>query len=129
MGQPGLGGAGGLGNGAGAEILDAVEVLAAGRVHDADQVDDMVGALDGAVDRPADADIGLDGHDLPDSAERLQMAGDVGPARRDADAVAALGERPHHAADEAWSAENGDQLGGPVMMAAALRVKCASPAL
>ena len=48
--------------------------------------------------------------DLADPAERLQVAGEVRPAHRDADAVAALGQRPHHvAAEEARAAEDRDQ--------------------
>ena len=56
----------------------------------------MVGALHGAVDRPAHAQIGLHRLDLADIAERLQMAGEFGPAGGDPDPVAALGQRPHH---------------------------------
>ena len=49
--------------------------------------------------------------DLADPAERLQMAGEIRPAHRDADPVTALGQRPHHvAAEEARTAEYGDQL-------------------
>ena len=36
--------------------------------------------------------------DLSDAPERLQVAGEIGRARRDADAVAAFGERAHHMA-------------------------------
>ena len=113
MGEPGLAGARRFGDGACAEILHIAKVLAAGLEQDADQVDHMVGALDGAVDRPAHAHIGLHRLDLPDIAERLQMAGKVGPPGRDADAIAAPGERAHHMPpDEAGAAENGDQLRG-----------------
>src|SRR5712671_3744762 len=56
------------------------------------------------------ADIGLHGMDLPDPAERLEMAGELRPAHRDPDAVMLLGERPHHMlADESRAAEDGDQ--------------------
>ncbi len=56
------------------------------------------------------AQIGLHGVDLADPAERLQVAGEVRPAHRDADAVAALAQRAHHmAAEEARAAEDGDQ--------------------
>ena len=54
----------------------------------------MVGALHGAVDRPADAQIGLHRLDLADIAERLKVAGKFGPARRDPYLVAALCQRP-----------------------------------
>ena len=52
--------------------------------------------------------------DLPDPAERLQMAREVRPAHRRADAVAFPCQRAHHvAAEEAGAAEHGDQrLGG-----------------
>ena len=73
----------------------------------------MVGALHGAVDRPADAQIGLHRLDLADIAERLQMAGELGAARRDADAVAALGQRPDDMpAEKARAAKNGHQFRG-----------------
>ena len=63
-----------------------------------------------AVDRIRVAQIGLHGVDLADPAERLQMAGELRPAHRDADAVAALGERPHHmAAEETRAAEDRDE--------------------
>jgi len=40
------------------------------------------------------------------------MAGEIGPAAGDADAVAALGQRPHEmTADEARPAEHGNELG------------------
>jgi hypothetical protein len=72
----------------------------------------MVGALNGAVDRPPDADIGLDGLYLAGIAERLQVAGKVGPAAADADAVAAHGQCAHDmAANEPGPTENGDELG------------------
>jgi hypothetical protein len=49
--------------------------------------------------------------DLADPAERLQMAGKVGPAHCDADAVAVLAERAHDvAAEKARPAIDGDQL-------------------
>ena len=48
--------------------------------------------------------------DLADPAERLQMAGEVRPAHRDADAVVPARQRPHHVpAEEARAAEHRDQ--------------------
>ncbi len=48
--------------------------------------------------------------DLADPAQGLQMAGEIGAAHRDADAVVALGERSHHvAAEETRAAEDRDQ--------------------
>ena len=62
------------------------------------------------LDRGRVAQIGLHGMDLPDLAERLQMAGQFRPPHRDPDAVIALGQRPDHvAAQKARSAENRDE--------------------
>ena len=48
--------------------------------------------------------------DLADPAERLQVAGEVGPPASHPDAVALLAERPNHvAAEESGAAEDGDQ--------------------
>ena len=105
------GGAGRLGHGAGAEGLHGVEALTAAFRENTDEIDDGVGALDGAVDRPAIAQIGLHRHDLADRAERLHMAGEIGSAHRDADAPAALRQRTDRmAADETGPAEDRDQL-------------------
>ena len=94
----------------GAGGLHRVEALPAALEQDADQVDHDVGVARGRLDRAGIAQIGLHGVDLADPAERLQMAGEIGPAHRDADAVAALGQRAHHvAAEEARAAEDGDQ--------------------
>ncbi|BCG76780.1 hypothetical protein MesoLj113b_03220 [Mesorhizobium sp. 113-3-3] len=89
------------------------EFLPAGLMQDGDEIDDMVGALHGAVDRPAHAHIGLHRLDLADIAERLQMAGKVGPPAGDPDAVAALGQRAHDmAADKARPAKDDNKLWG-----------------
>ena len=72
---------------------------------------DHVGVARRRLDRARIAHVGLHGMDLADPAERLQMAGEVGPAHRDADAVVALGQRADQmAAEEARAAEDGDQL-------------------
>ena len=102
-----------LADGARPEGLHGVEGLPARLGQDADEIDHRVGAFDRAVDRPAIAEIRLDRLDLPDHAERLQVAGEIGTAHRHADAVAALRQRLHDiAADEARAAEDGDELGG-----------------
>ena len=94
----------------GAGALHRVEALAAALGQDADQIDDDVGVARRGLDRAGMAQVGLHGVDLPDPAERLQMAGELRPAHRDADAVMALGERADHvAAEEARAAENGDE--------------------
>ncbi len=84
----------------GAEGLHGVEALPAALEQDADQVDDDVGVAHRGLDRPGVPDVGLHRVDLADPAERLQMAGEVGPAHRDADAVMALGQRPDQMAAE-----------------------------
>jgi hypothetical protein len=64
----------------------------------------------GRLDRGRIAQIGLHGVDLPDAAERLQEAGELGAAYRDTDAVAELGQRAHDvAAEKARAAEHGDE--------------------
>ena len=94
----------------GAERLHGVEALPAALEQDADQVDDDVGVAHGRLDRAGVPHVGLHGMDLPDPAERLQVAGEIRPAHRDADAVVALGQRPHQvAAEEARAAEDRDQ--------------------
>jgi hypothetical protein len=48
--------------------------------------------------------------DLTDLTQGLEMARQLRPAHGDADAIAALGQRPHHmAAEEARAAEYGDK--------------------
>ena len=59
MGKRCADGASGFGHSAGAKILYRVEGVAAGLEEDADAVDDMVGAFDGAIDRLAVAQIRL----------------------------------------------------------------------
>src|SRR5262249_46704520 len=94
----------------GAFGLHRLEALRAAFEQDADQVDDDVGLVDHRVDRAWVADVGLEGVDLADPAERLQMTGQFGAAHRDADAVVALGERPDHVpAEEAGAPEDGDE--------------------
>ena len=94
----------------GAERLHGVEALPAALEQDADQVDDDVGVAHRRLDRAGVAHVGLHRMDLADPAERLQMAGEVRPAHRDADAVVALGQRPDQmAAEEAGAAEDRDQ--------------------
>ena len=102
--------AGRLGDGAGAEDIDRVEALAAGIAEDGDEVDHRIGADDGAVDRPAIAQVGLHRLNPADLAERLQVAGEIGAANRGAHAPAALEKRPHDvAAEKPGAAEDGDQ--------------------
>ncbi len=116
----------------GAERLHRVEALPAALEQDADQVDHHVGVAHGRLDRGGIAQVGLHGMDLADPAERLQVAGELGAADRDADAVAELGERAHHvAAEEAGAAEDGDERfegnGGHAARFGSMRKSCAAP--
>ena len=89
--------------------LHGVEALAASFEQDADQVDDDIGVARRRLDRLRKAQIRLHRFYLPDPSERLQMAGQLRPAHRDADAVLAVGERAHHvAAEKARAAEHSD---------------------
>ena len=94
--------------------LHRVEALLAALEQDADQVHHHVCAAHRGFHRLRIAQVRLHGMDLPDPAERLQMARKVRPAHRRADAVAFPRQRPHHVApEEARAAEHGDQrLGG-----------------
>ena len=94
----------------GAKGLHGVESLAAALEQDANEIDDDVGIANRSLDRGAVAHIGLYGVDLADPAKRLQMAGEVGPPHRDADAVVAPGQRPDQmASQEPGAAENRDE--------------------
>ena len=101
---------GGLRDDAGGAALHDVEPLPAAFVQDADEVDHRAGAADGGLDRIRHADVGLHGVNLPDSAQRLQVAGKIRPAHANAHAVSALRQLPDHvAADESRAAENRDE--------------------
>ena len=90
--------------------MHRIETLAAALEQDADQIDQHIGVARRGLDRSGIAHIGLHGVDLADAAERLQVAGEFGPAHRDADAVVALGQRAHHvAAEKARAAIDGDE--------------------
>ena len=102
---------GGIGDPARRIRLDDVEFLLARLVEDADEIDDGAGAGHRAFDRLPVADVGLNGMDLPHRPQRLQMAGQIGPAHGGAHAVAALGQRADHIApDEARAAEDRDDV-------------------
>src|SRR5262249_19779036 len=85
--------------------------LPAALEQDADEVDDDVGAACRRLNGSRIAQVRLHGVDLTDAAERLEMEGQIGPAHRHANAVAALAQNAHNmAAEEAGTAENGDEL-------------------
>ena len=77
--------------------LNGVEALAAPLEQNADQIDDDVGIARRGLDRLRKAHIRLHRFYLPDSAERLQMAGQLRAAHRDANTVLAVGERAQNA--------------------------------
>ena len=80
--------------------VDGVEVLPAALVEDAGQVDDGVRAGDGTPDRVLVPHVGLDRHNLADTAARAQESGELRSARRNADAVALLREPLDNVAPE-----------------------------
>ena len=73
----------------------------------------MVGLGDGVPDGFGIAQVRLDGVDLADAAEGLEMTREFRPARRHEHPIAALRERAHHVApEEARAAEHRDELLG-----------------
>ena len=103
--------AGRFGDGARTEILQGAKALLSGFERDADKVDHMIGAFDGAIDRGTIPEIRLNRHDLADAAERLQVEGKVRTPAGNAYAMTALGQRTHDMAPEkARSAEDGDEF-------------------
>ena len=110
MHHPGADAAGGLRHGVRALALHGVKGLRAALGQDADQIDGDMGIAHRGLDRGRIAQIGLDGVDLADLAERLQMPGELRPPHRDPDPVIALGQRPDHVPPQkARSAENRDE--------------------
>ncbi len=102
-----------LGNRARPESLHCVEGLATAFRQDADEIDDGVRALDGAINGPSITQVRLDRLDLTDHAKRLQMPREVGTADGDADPMPAPCQRLYDvAADKAGAAEYGHELGG-----------------
>ena len=94
MDHAGAGGGRGARDACGAFGLHGVEALLAALEQDADQVDHHVGAAHRGLDRVRIAQVRLHGMDLPDPAERLEMAREVRPAHRRADAVALAAPAP-----------------------------------
>jgi hypothetical protein len=64
--------------------------------QDANMIDEDIRIARGGFDRTRTTQIVLHRMDLADIAERLQMSGKVRPADRDANTIAALGERARH---------------------------------
>ncbi len=94
----------------GAEGVHRIEFLPTALEQNPDQIDHNIGVARRRLDRCRVAQIGLHRMDLADLSQRLQVAGELGPAHRDADAIAALGKRAHHMpAEEAGTAEDGDK--------------------
>ena len=83
----------GAGCGARAFHVHGLEGLGTRVGKDADQIDDGASAFDRASRGIGKAQVGLYGHDLADTAHRLQVAGKIGTAhgRTDAPAVECQG--------------------------------------
>ncbi|VVT30781.1 hypothetical protein HOE425_333507 [Hoeflea sp. EC-HK425] len=112
MGQAGASRPGRFRHSAGAELLNRTEGVPARFEQDTDAVDDMVRTNDSPVDRIPVSQIGLNGDNLANPAQWLQVTGKIGAADRHADTVTALGERTHNmAANEAGPAKDRDELG------------------
>ena len=87
--------------------LDLGEVAGAALGQDADEVDDDLGAVDGAADGGGIRHRRVEGHDLAGGAERLEERAAFGVAAGDADDVALADEVRHQiAADETRPAED-----------------------
>jgi hypothetical protein len=70
--------------------------------------------------------VDLDGVDLADPAQRLEVASEFGAAAGDADAVMALGQCAHDVtAKEAGAAVDSDQAIGGAFRAHEIRMNCA----
>ena len=94
----------------GASRHHGVETLVAPLEQETDQIDHGIGVAHGGLYQIRVAQIGLHRMDLADPAHRPQMAAQLRAAHRGADAVAAVGQRPHHvAAEKTRAAEHGDQ--------------------
>ena len=92
---------------AGALGLHRLKSLPAAFEQYADEIDDDCGVAGRGLDRFRITHVGLNGVDLSDAPERLEMTREIGPAYRDANAIVPLRQRPHHvAAQEPGAAEN-----------------------
>ena len=97
----------GVGDQASAFGLNRAEGLLAGRLENADEVHDAVRPIDRAAHGVLIAHIGLDGMDLPDTAEWLKKVRQVGLPDRDSDPASGSRQRLHHVApDKSGPAEN-----------------------
>ncbi len=95
-------------HGAGAVDVHGLEGLVAALGQDADEVHRHLGVAQGRGERGRVAHVGLDGLDLPDAAERLEVVGEVGAAATGHDAEPGPGEGAHDvASQEPGGAEDG----------------------
>jgi hypothetical protein len=78
--------------------MDGVKTLTATLEQDSHEIDDDLRVAGGGFNRRSVPQIGLDGIDLSDTSERLQVPGQFRPADGDANAIVALGERANHMA-------------------------------
>jgi hypothetical protein len=105
-------GSSGFSDRARAKILKRVKTLLPAFMQNCHQIDHMICALHCAINRPAEAQVCLNGLYLADTAKRLQMDGKVRAAHGNTYAVAAFGQGAHHmAAHKAGTTEDGDKFG------------------
>jgi len=102
---------GGLGDIARAHGVDALELLAAAFIKQANQVHGSARPFEGALHRGRIADIGLDHLDLAHIAQKSHGVRQMRLADGDPYAGALTGQGAHHlAADKPRTAEDGDQI-------------------
>src|SRR5580692_6615302 len=89
-------GGGSLRHGARAFRLHGLESLWARWRQDADEVDGDVSAAHRGLDGSRITQVGLNGVNLTDLAERLEVTGKLRPTHRDPNAVVALAKRTNH---------------------------------
>ena len=102
------GGFGSLGDVACPFVLDGFECLLTAREEDADEVHDGVRVFRRGHERIGIAHVGLDRHDLPDAAQRLQMTGEIRPPDGNPDTRAGARDGPDQmAAQKSGTAVDG----------------------
>ena len=91
--------------------MDGIKTLRPATGQNASQIDHRIGPVTDGGQRRRIAHIGLHRHDLAGCPQGLHMPRKVRPAAGHADAVAALGQRPHNvAANKAGAADKGHNL-------------------
>ena len=91
-------------------VLNRLERLSAALGENADQIDHDAGAVGSGLHRGRIAHVGLDGVNLADPAQRLQMPCQFRAADADADAIVPSGQFPDHMpAQKAGSSKDRDE--------------------